>query len=163
MKTINTAVFVLTLFLIIICLFSCQNETMGPSDFDYTYDVPAIVSDDWDVSSLSDAGMTESDLVDMMNFVNSSSDHQIHNIIIIKDDKLVFEEYFKGHLFDTDQIASEGPYIQYSRDTLHFLASVNKSVTSVLFGMAMDKGLVSKVLLRKLFPVKIIKIFSSCS
>jgi len=133
------------LFLISICLFSCQNETMGPSDLDYTYEVPANVIDDWDVSSLSDVGMTESDLVDMMNFVNNSNDHRIHNIIIIKDDKLVFEEYFKGHLFDTDQIASDGPYIQYSRDTLHFLASVNKSVTSVLFGMAMDRGLVSNV------------------
>ena len=118
---------------------------MGPENFDYTYQVPASVNDDWNVSSLSDVGMTESDLVDMMHFVNNSNDQQIHNIIIIKDDKLVFEEYFKGHLFDTDQIASEGPYIQYGRDTLHFMASVTKSVTSVLFGKAMDKGLVSNV------------------
>jgi hypothetical protein len=133
------------LFIIIICFFSCQNETMGPDNYDYTYQVPASVNEDWDVSSLSGVGMNESDLVDMMNFVNNSNDHQIHSIIIIKDDKLVFEEYFKGHLFDTDQISSEGPYIQYSRDTLHFMASVTKSVTSVVFGMAMDKGLVSNV------------------
>jgi CubicO group peptidase (beta-lactamase class C family) len=134
-----------SILLIIFCLFSCEKQATDSSGFDYTYQIPAEVYDDWDVSSLSDVGMNESNLVEMMNFINNSNGHQIHSIIIIKDNKLVFEEYFSGHLFDTDRISSEGPYIQYDRDTLHFMASVTKSVTSVLFGMAMDKGLAGSV------------------
>jgi CubicO group peptidase (beta-lactamase class C family) len=131
----------LKIILIIIWFFSCQSDPSGPSGSDYTYQIPNQTDDGWETASLSAAGMNEANLVNMMNYINNIDNHRIHNVIIIKDYKLVFEEYFSGHLFDTDQIGSEGPYITYARDTLHFMASVTKSVTSVVFGIAMDQGL----------------------
>jgi len=45
-------------------------------------------------------------------------------LLIIKDDKLILEKY----------------YGEYSRDELHYSASVSKSFASVLLGIAIDKG-----------------------
>jgi CubicO group peptidase (beta-lactamase class C family) len=111
----------------------------------YTYKAPQKVDDGWEVSSASDAGMKLAKLVEMMNFIHKTKDHRIHGIVIIKDAKLVFEEYFAGFQFDTNDVDSEGPPIAYGRDTLHFMASVTKSITSVVFGIASDQGLLGGV------------------
>jgi CubicO group peptidase (beta-lactamase class C family) len=54
--------------------------------------------------------------------------------LIVKDNKLVFEEYFPGY-------NSSGIYVEYERDTLHGIASCTKSITSCLTGIAFDSGL----------------------
>ena len=48
----------------------------------------------------------------------------IHALLIIKDDKLITEEYFSG----------------FNRNELHYTASVSKSFASTLLGIAIDKG-----------------------
>jgi len=53
----------------------------------------------------------------------SGNDRNIHSILIVKDKKLVFEEYFYG----------------YNREKLHYLASVSKSITSILVGIALEQ------------------------
>ena len=56
---------------------------------------------------------------------NRDSKYQnIHGVLIVKDGKLVFEEYFYG----------------YQRDDNHNLASVTKSITSLLVGLAIEQG-----------------------
>lgn len=132
--------------LFIACTLACQRDsTTAPAEETYFYQIPPKVDDGWEVASLSDAGMKEAKLIEMMNFIHQTTDHRIHSIVIIKDEKLVFEEYFEGFLFDTDQVQSQGPLIKYNRDTLHFMASVSKSVTSAAFGIAVDQGLVQNV------------------
>ncbi|WKY46578.1 serine hydrolase [Eubacteriaceae bacterium ES3] len=49
--------------------------------------------------------------------------------IVIKDDKLIFEEYFNGH----------------SRESLSRVFSITKSFTSALIGIAIDQGLIKSV------------------
>lgn len=55
---------------------------------------------------------------------NSYSD--IHSILISKDGKLVYEQYFNG----------------WNKDSLHDSRSAFKSITSLLTGIAVDKGLI---------------------
>jgi len=136
--------------IIVYCLIfcgavSCTKDNGPATPVNYSYTVPQYTSDGWDVSSLSDEGMNEQELAGMMNFILGTENHRIHGIIIIKNGKLVFEEYFKGNLFDTNEVESEGPYIPFHRDTLHYMASVSKSVTSALYGIAGDEGLVGNV------------------
>jgi CubicO group peptidase (beta-lactamase class C family) len=78
-------------------------------------------------------------LSDMLTFLNSS-EHRIHSILIVKNGYLVFEKYFSGYMYNSSPPGSDGPYITYHRDTLHFLASVSKSVASVLFGIAIGRN-----------------------
>lgn len=50
-------------------------------------------------------------------------------IVVHKNDKLIYEHYFNGHK---------------QNDTIHVF-SVTKSITSILIGMAIDKGCIKSV------------------
>jgi CubicO group peptidase (beta-lactamase class C family) len=65
----------------------------------------------------------------MMLDILNGNDKNIHSVLLIKNGKLVLEEYFYG----------------YTRDTSHFLASVSKSITSILIGIAIDQEIASEV------------------
>jgi len=85
-----------------------------------------------------DVGMDTSYVINLMNTLLTRDDHDVQGILIVKDGKLVFEEYFSG----TNR---SNRYIEYDRNILHFQASVTKSVTSALVGIAIDKGFISGV------------------
>jgi len=75
-----------------------------------------------------------------MNDLLERDDHYIHGILIVKDGKLVFEEYFTGYDLDIFRSGLNMEYKEFDRNTLHFQASVTKSVISALVGIATDKG-----------------------
>jgi len=60
----------------------------------------------------------------LISDIRSKKIKNIHSLIIIKDNKLITEEYFGG----------------FNRDELHYSASVSKSFASALLGIAIDKG-----------------------
>jgi CubicO group peptidase (beta-lactamase class C family) len=76
-----------------------------------------------------------------MNRLRDNPGHLVEGIVIVKDGKLVFEEYFEGREHPT---YGEGPVI-YTRDRKHTLSSVTKSVTAALLGIAVDRGFVPSV------------------
>jgi len=129
------------LFLFIV--LACDNST-DPSDNqgEYIYQVPAQADDGWETASIADAGMNPLPLIIMMNELLNRNDHYVHGILIIKDGKLVFEEYFSG-----EDLNFTGGYVHknFDRNTLHFQASVTKSFTSALVGIAIDRGLINGV------------------
>ena len=131
--------------LILIC--SCE-KTEDPTQcsteiFDYTYRVPPNAYDGWTTASLNDVGLSEYNFYEMMDDIEDFPNHHLNGILIIKDRKLVFEEYFGGTRFNFDDVYSEGDSILYTLNTEHFLASVSKSVTSLLVGIAVDEGLIN--------------------
>ncbi|MEM9532122.1 MAG: serine hydrolase [Pseudomonadota bacterium] len=60
-----------------------------------------------------------------------------HSVLIVRDGKLAFEEYFSGS--DQDWGEDLG-VIQFNRERLHDLRSVTKSVTSAVVGIAIAEG-----------------------
>lgn len=66
---------------------------------------------------------TISKLVDM---IRSSQPRDFRALVVIKDNKLVVEEYFNT----------------YWRETIHDIRSAGKGITAILLGIAIDKGLV---------------------
>ena len=65
----------------------------------------------------------------MANQIEDGRYGTVHSCLIVKDGRLVYEAYFHG----------------FSRDVLHRLYSVTKSVTSSLIGIAIEDGLISGV------------------
>jgi CubicO group peptidase (beta-lactamase class C family) len=63
---------------------------------------------------------------------------QVHSLIIVKNDAIIFEKYFNG----------------YSRETKHPLYSVTKSFISALIGICLQKGYIDSINMNvlKLFP-----------
>jgi CubicO group peptidase (beta-lactamase class C family) len=66
-------------------------------------------------------------------------------LVIVRDGKLAFEQYFGGHAFDYASEGFQGDYIEYGIDSIHNQASVTKAVTSALIGIAIDQGFISGV------------------
>jgi CubicO group peptidase (beta-lactamase class C family) len=109
----------------------------------YEYITPLVYDDGIETASLESVGLDESSLIRMMNYLNSDNSHTIHNILITKNNKLVFEEYFKGYKLDYQAEDLNGVLMDYTRTTDHPMQSVSKSVTSVIFGIAVKEGYIT--------------------
>ena len=133
-KVINeTLKYPVFLFLLFFFFTACAQvprvNRHGLPQREYVYEQPEAVEDGWEISSLRAEGVDPGRLHEMMLEILAGDSRYIHSILLIKNGKLVFEEYFFG----------------YSRDTKHFLASVSKSVTSLVIGLTRDKGDVPEV------------------
>lgn len=146
MKTIKI---IWPLFFLLVLLSNCKKETTGG----YKYHIPEASGDGWEVISSEEVGISSVSLSKMMDRINETPGHNIHSILIFKNGKLVFEEYFEGYLYSGNPPGSNGDFIQYGRETDHFLASISKTITSVLFGVAIKEGFINNV------NVKVIDIF----
>jgi len=123
----------LSLFFILITVacthWSPRVNRYGLPERKYLYKQPEENGDGWETASLNEAVINPEKIDQMMLNILSGNDKNIHSILLIKNGKLVLEEYFYG----------------YNRDTSHFLASVSKSITSILIGIAIDQKIASDV------------------
>lgn len=114
----------------ILALISCSSEEDPPAKHAYTYQVPEQLNDNWEVSSLESQDINQYRLEDMINYIyDYNLNYSVKDIIIVKNGKLVFEEYFGTT----------------TRETLVHLQSATKSVTSAIFEIAIDQGHVESV------------------
>jgi len=109
------------------CGGSGGSSPSGTDVPDYLYQVPPQLSDGWLVSSLEAESLDAQRLTDMMNGIRArGDDFFLRNILIVKSNRLVFEEYFG----DTD------------RNTISHQQSATKSIVSAIYGIAESNGLV---------------------
>lgn len=112
----------------------------------YVYTVPVQTGDGWETASLAEVGLSESRLKRLIDLIREGVYARVHGLLIVKDGKLVFEEYFNG--LDLQAAVGDsviGEWTAFDRDTPHNLASVTKSITSTLVGIAIDRGLITSV------------------
>jgi CubicO group peptidase (beta-lactamase class C family) len=124
------------IFILAILLSSCEKNK---NDI-YRYYPPENIGDGIEISTLSEEGLDERKFIEMMEEVIAEHSSRIHSILVLKNDKLVFEEYFEGYALSNDPYGSDGEWMTYNRETDHYLASISKSITSILVGIAIDKG-----------------------
>jgi len=122
----NTKVFYLLLFTVCI-MVSC--EKLSDPNPNYTYSIPDSAQSDFAVSSLEGEGMDEALITQMTNLIIREEYKRIDGLLILRNSKLIYENYFHG----------------YSNDILHNMFSAGKSITSILVGIAIDKGFISSV------------------
>ena len=68
------------------------------SESSYRYQIPKQTQDGWQTASLGDVGIKAKKLVALVEQIRCKKYQNIHSILIIKNGKLVFEEYFEGYL-----------------------------------------------------------------
>jgi len=107
------------------------------------YPIPLQTSDGWQTASLATVGMHAGPLRSLLDLIAHTDNHMIHSILIIRDQKLVFEEYWPG--IDLEPVSLTPVERQFDRETLHYAASVSKSITSASVGIALDQGLIGSV------------------
>jgi hypothetical protein len=94
--------------------------------FKYKYNKPKAFKDGLKVGSIKQSGLNKELLAEMTRKIVDGTYPNVHSVLIIKDGKLVFEEYF----------------YEYTKDTLQELRSATKSFFSALTGIAIEKGFI---------------------
>jgi len=102
--------------------------------------IPSATGDGWEPASLAEVGMAEQPLVDALNQIRRGTYNEIHGLVIIKDGKLVLEDYGSGRMYDGSPDDMFTPVMNFDRDTLHIVHSVSKSFMSTLVGIAIRDG-----------------------
>ena len=115
-------------FLLFTALFLATCHKFDDPSVNYTYRIPS-AGNELEVSSLTDEGMDSSLIIEMTDKIIQEEFKRIDGLLILKNNKLVYEEYFHG----------------YTESVPHNIYSATKSITSVLTGIAIDKGLISSV------------------
>ena len=92
----------------------------------YQYKISENLDDGIIVGNVNNTVLDTSLLREMIQKIINGTYPNVHSVLIIKDGKLVFEEYF----------------YQYTKDSLLELRSATKSFLSALTGIAIDKGFI---------------------
>lgn len=95
----------------------------------YEYKQPGQLNDGWETSTLEAEGVNSHLVTEAINKIIKQEFVNMTSLLIVKNNKLVCEEYFYGS----------------DKSRLNRLASCSKSVTSLVFGIAIDDGEISGV------------------
>jgi CubicO group peptidase (beta-lactamase class C family) len=98
-------------------------------DFKYVYKQPSDDNDGLSSENIDKSGLNQALLEELGQKLLNGTYKNVHSILIIKDGKLVFEEYFYEH----------------NKAKLHELRSATKSFISALTGIAIDKGFIKSI------------------
>ena len=87
--------------------------------------------------------MDESKITKMTHAVHDSKYANIHSILIAKNNKLVYEEYFSGK--DATWAEGDVGVVNFTKDSLHDARSISKSIISACIGIAIHQRLIKSV------------------
>lgn len=138
MKRINS----LALSVLMTVTFTdCHSQTTGRS-INYSYKKPQTYGDGIETNDLKNVGMDSIPIIQLTKLILANSIENVHSLLILKDGKLVYENYFAGK---DQKHGKKLGYIEHSMDRLHDCRSISKSVTSACIGIAIQKGMISNV------------------
>jgi CubicO group peptidase (beta-lactamase class C family) len=104
----------------------------------YQYTVPEATNDGWETAHVSGENIDADVLKDLFDRVINETYKNIHSVLLVKNGKLVVEEYFPRQY-------GEGQEQALKRVTIHGQHSVTKSVNAILIGIAIDQHLIRGV------------------
>ncbi len=120
----------LFLSFLLLSLGGCRKKPLPSPEFS----IPAVTSDGWKVSSLEVQNIDVSQMAEADKVLkNDFSFRNIHTLTIARNGKLVLDEFYHS-----------GPY-GYHKGHLAIMMSVTKSFTSIMTGIAIDRGLIKDV------------------
>lgn len=102
-----------------------------------TAGAPASQPDGWQVASADSVGLDTNRLANLTQSIRAWPELGVHAILIERNGRLVYEEYFEG--FDERWGQSLGR-VKMTAESRHDLRSVTKSVVSALVGIAHGEG-----------------------
>ncbi len=138
----------LSLLLTMGCQTSDEDTTSTVENNDsFQYQIPEQTNDGWETAAMDSVGMDKSILENLVDAINNEEYTDVHSIVIIKENKLVFEQYFPGR----DWHYGDGPpdfyyeWTEFDRETTYVTMSTTKSIISALIGIAIKEGFINSV------------------
>jgi CubicO group peptidase (beta-lactamase class C family) len=103
---------------------------------------PRARADGWQVDTPESVGLSSETLCPMVKWLDNWKQGDVHAVLVVRHDKLVFEHYFTGcdeyWGLEVDQVA-------FGPQTKHDERSVSKSVTALVVGIAIDRGWIKSI------------------
>lgn len=93
------------------------------------------------VSSMKNESMDPVMIQNLVYAIHKGVYPNIHSLLIARNGKLVYENYFDGF----ELIESDPPLKHFTKDNLHDLRSVTKSITSACIGIAIEQDKIKTV------------------
>jgi CubicO group peptidase (beta-lactamase class C family) len=121
--TLKRLILIITLFLLV---DGCDQFSDPAKVYRYS---PPPSNSELEVSTLAQEDIDEAPITDMTNAIITEKFKRINSVMILRNNKLVYEQYFQG----------------YSQDIPHNIYSSTKSIISILTGIAIDKGYIPGV------------------
>ncbi|MBK6263830.1 serine hydrolase [Marivirga sp. S37H4] len=94
----------------------------------YRYSQPQNLEDGWNTNSLKSQNVDSTRIYQLFNQLQNG-EHKIHSILLVKTNQILIEEYFGENAINKQ----------------HDLRSATKSITSLLMGIAIDKGFIDNI------------------
>jgi len=120
---------------------SCSSGTSSQ----YTYKPPENIYDGFEVGILDEVNIDSKVIGKAVSKILRGKYKEVHSILIFKDSKLVFEEYFPGHKYLYEGAYHHGELVNWDRAMLHHTMSAAKSFTSACVGIAIEQGFIEDV------------------
>lgn len=102
----------------------------------------APAADDWPTGRPGDVGLDSARLCAIGEFLDQSPGANVHAVLVVRHGRLVYETYRSG---EDERWGRPLGVVSYTPEMKHDLRSVSKSVTSLLFGIALDRKIVGDV------------------
>jgi CubicO group peptidase (beta-lactamase class C family) len=101
---------------------------------------PTELHDGWTVAALDEEGLDPALICGIGPRLEALKEANAHAVVVARHGRLVYEHYFTGN--DRRQSMSLG-VVSFDAATKHDMRSISKSVTSLLVGIAFDRGLLT--------------------
>jgi CubicO group peptidase (beta-lactamase class C family) len=132
---------ILLISILSVLFVSCQLEP----PIIYTYRPPENIDDGLNIGTLDEVNVDSVLIEKAVDRIYGGRYKEVHSMLIFKDGKLVFEEYFQGHKYEWDAPKHHAELVTWDRTMLHDVKSVTKSITSTCIGIAIDEGFIESV------------------
>lgn len=111
----------------------------------YPYIPPILINDGLQVGTFDEVSIDTQMILKAIGRIEQGKYGEVHSMLIHRNGKLVFENYFEGHRYKWDAKNYHGELVAWDRDMAHEMMSVTKSFTSACIGIAIDKGFIESI------------------
>lgn len=111
-----------------ITIFILFIRTLSYAQSPYKYAAPSQLNDGWETNDLRTLNIDTAGIYQLFGQVKNG-ENKLHSVLLMQNNQLLIEEYFNGH----------------SAKKQHDLRSTTKSISSLLLGIAIDKGFIDNV------------------
>lgn len=139
MKLLSTHITIITVALLNIFNVSCEKNFEYE---DYVFTTPENVNDGLQTGKPQEVNINIEYLESAVSAIQKGKHGEVHSMLIYRNEKLVFEEYFKGHKFQWDAPKYYGEQVDWNKNMAHSMMSCTKSFMSACIGIAIDKGFI---------------------
>lgn len=91
----------------------------------------------WRVATPNSSGLNTQKLRQLSSHFRRNAAENIHSILIARHGDLAFHDYYSG---EDEKFNESIGHVQFGPEVLHDLRSVTKTVVSLMFGIALDRG-----------------------